>query len=65
MDEKKENASVQVLLDERQALEEAMAIATETGKPSIVRIGDKKYEITDPEKAGRIATPVTGQTRRE
>ena len=50
------NISTQVLTDERQALEEAMDKATETGEPQPVTVDGKQYIVKDP-GPGRIVEP--------
>lgn len=54
-----QKTSFRLLSDEVDKFMEAMARATEQGKPQEVKVGDQTYKIEDPKKAGRIVKPVT------
>ena len=49
--------SLQVLTDERRAVEEAMERATETGEPQKVKVDGKEFVIKDPGRVGREIEP--------
>lgn len=49
--------SLQVLTDERRAVEEAMAQATETGEPQKVKVDGKEFLVKDPGRIGREIEP--------
>lgn len=49
--------SLQVLTDEREAVEEAMEKATETGEPQIVTVGKERFIVKDPGRVGREIEP--------
>ena len=50
--------SLQVLTDERKAVEEAMARATEEGEPQVVNVGRERFVVTDPGYIGREVKPL-------
>ena len=50
--------SLQVLRDERRAVEEAMAKATEEGEPQIVTVNKEGFIVKDPGRVGREIEPV-------
>lgn len=49
--------SLQVLTDERRAVEEAMERVTETGEPQKVVVADKEFLVKDPGRVGREIEP--------
>ena len=49
--------SLQVLRDERKAVEEAMAGVTETGEPQTVTVNKEKFIVKDPGRIGREIEP--------
>lgn len=53
-----QKSAAQILAEERAALEEKMAAATESGEPQEALIAGKKVIVRDKGHAGRTITPL-------